>query len=295
MKKTFTLQDFIAKNKEIVYYENKFAILDLSDASKSKRQYLQLEQPLAVSGLLMVTTGEVNITIDSMPYRLKENMMLMLAGQGTVNSFYASENCEGHCLIFDNDYLDMLVHEERPPRELMTNIRLAPVAEFNKDDFAVLRNVVERIYFNLRRPDHAFLSGMLKNELRIFNYELWNAILQNRTVKIHTVTPYEKTAVQFIKLLHDNFRTKHEVAYYASILCVSPVFLTRAMKKATKKTAGQWIDEVIVAESKILLRKPGNSIKEIADKLHFSDQASFSKFFKKNTGVSPFEYKKRAV
>jgi AraC-like DNA-binding protein len=94
-------------------------------------------------------------------------------------------------------------------------------------------------------------------------------------------------------LLQSDFRTKHEVTYYASTLCVSSVFLTRAMKKATKKTAGQWIDEMLVAESKILLRKSGCSIKEIAEKLHFSDQASFSKFFKKNVGMSPSKYKGR--
>jgi AraC-like DNA-binding protein len=67
------------------------------------------------------------------------------------------------------------------------------------------------------------------------------------------------------------------------------------MKKVTKKTAGQWLDEAIITESKILLRKPGGSIKEIAEKLHFSDQAAFSKFFKKNVGVAPLEYKKRSV
>jgi AraC-like DNA-binding protein len=67
------------------------------------------------------------------------------------------------------------------------------------------------------------------------------------------------------------------------------------MKKVTKKTAGQWINEAIVAESKILLRKPDSSIKKIADELNFSDHASFSKFFKKNTSIAPLEYKKNGL
>ncbi|MDR1182796.1 MAG: AraC family transcriptional regulator [Bacteroidales bacterium] len=294
MKKEFTLKDFIAKNEESLHYENKFAILDLSNASKSKRQYHQLDQPLVNLCTLIVINGEVNITVDTIPYCLKENMMLIFEGrQRIINSFYASEDCEGHCLVFEDDYLEMLVHEEKPPREFMTNIWLAPVIKFDKDDFAVLQNVVERIYFNLRRPDHAFLSGMLKNELRSFHYEIWNALFRNNTIKSNAITPYEKTATRFIQLLQNNFRKEHEVAYYASELCVSSVFLTRAMKKVTRKTAGRWIDEVLVAESKILLRKPGSSIKEIADELKFSDQASFSKFFKKNTGEAPIEYKKK--
>jgi AraC-like DNA-binding protein len=294
MKKMFTLQEFIAKNKEIAHYENKFAILDLSKASIIKTQYHQLEQPIEVCGILMVTTGEVNITVDNVPHCLKKNRILILAGQRIINDFYASERCEGHCLIFDNDYLDMLVHEERPPRELMPNLWLTPMVELEEDEFAILWDVVRWISFNLHcHPKHPFLSGILKNELRIFNYELWNALLQNRTIKTQTITPYEKTASEFVRLLQKNFRAKHELAYYASTLCVSTVFLTRAMEKATKKTARQWIDEMLVVEAKILLRKPGCSIKEIAEKLHFSDQSSFSKFFKKNTGRSPSEYGKK--
>jgi AraC-like DNA-binding protein len=291
MKKEFKIQDFIANNKESLHYENKFAILDLSNASKSKRQYHQLDQLIGFC-VLMITNGEVNITVDSISYCLKENMMLVFEGrQRIINSFDASKDCEGYCLVFDDDYLEMLVHEEKPPREFMTNIWLAPVIEFDKDDFAVLRDVVERIYFNLRRPHHAFLSGMLKNELRSFHYEIWNALSRNSTIKSNAITPYEKTATRFIQLLQNNFRKEHGLAYYASELCVSLVFLTRAMKKTTKKTAGQWIDEAIVTESKILLRKPGSSIKEIADELNFSDQASFGKFFKKNTGFTPTKYK----
>lgn len=170
-----------------------------------------------------------------------------------------------------------------------------PIVEFDAADFAVLLNVVERIYFNLRRSNHAFLAGMLKNDLRSFHYEVWNCLSHNSSITANTVTPYEKTATRFIQLLHNDFRTKREVAHYASKLCVSSVFLTRAMKKVTKKTAGQWIDEAIIAESKIRLRKPGSSIKEIANELNFSDQASFSKFFKKNTGLSPLEYRKKSV
>ncbi|MDR0831009.1 MAG: hypothetical protein LBN95_13015, partial [Prevotellaceae bacterium] len=230
MKHPFLLQNFIEKNDNVKSYENKFAVVDLSKISSNKRQYIGFEQLLEIRGVLMVTRGEVNIVIDSIPYDLTENRILILEGQHIVSRVYFSDDCAGHCLIFDNDYLEMLVHEGKPPRELMTNIRLNPVIEFSNDDFAVLRGVIERIYADLIRSNHAFLSGIFDNALRIFNYELWNAILNNRRIKIDAETPYEQTAAQFIKLLHDNFRTRHELSFYAATLCVSTVFLTRAMK-----------------------------------------------------------------
>jgi AraC-like DNA-binding protein len=295
MEKVFSLKDFVAKNKETVCYQDKFAILDLSGASTGKRKYQQLNQPIAACCILMVTNGEVNVVVDHVPYCLKENMILMLQGRRVVDGFHASDDCEGHCLIFDDDYLEMLVHEEKPPRELMITVWLRPVIECNKEDFAVLQHVAARIYFNLRRTGHAFIAGMLTNELRSFHYEMWNCLARNNPVAANPVTPYEKTAIRFIRLLQKNFRAERAVARYASELCVSPVFLIRAMKKVTNKTAGQWIDEAVIAESKIRLRKPGASIKEIANDLNFSDQASFSKFYKKNTGLSPSAYKKKAA
>jgi hypothetical protein len=215
MKKPFAIKDFIVKNSEALHYENKFAIFNLFDAAVSKRKYHQLNQPVAACCILMVTKGEVNVTIDSIPYCLRENMALLLEGQHVVDTFYASENCAAHCLMFDDDYLEMLVHDEVPPRELMTKIWLSPVVEFSKAEFAVLHNVVERIYFNLRRRDHVFLSGMLKNDLRSFYYEIWNFLLQNSAIKSNAATPYETTAIRFIRLLQQNFRTRREVAYYA--------------------------------------------------------------------------------
>jgi AraC-like DNA-binding protein len=295
MKKALILNDIITLNGDIEHFENRFAVIDFSQSSKSKGKYFQMNQPLGGCCVFMVTKGEVNTIIDSIPYCLKKNMILMIEGQRVIDSFYTSEDCEGYCVIFDDDYLEMLVHEEKPPRELMTEVWVCPVVEMNQDDFIIIRDAMKRVLFNLRRSGHAFLSGMLKNELRSLHYEIWNLLFQKKSAQSDAKSPYEKTAMRFIQLLHDNFRKEHEVTYYASELCVSPVFLTRAMKKVTRKTAGQWINEVLAAESRILLRKPGSSIKEIAYELCFSDHASFSKFFKKNTGMSPSKYKTMPV
>ena len=40
-----------------------------------------------------------------------------------------------------------------------------------------------------------------------------------------------------------------------------------------------------------LLRDPELTIQQIAEKMSFSDQSSFGKFFKKHTGVSPLKYR----
>ena len=52
------------------------------------------------------------------------------------------------------------------------------------------------------------------------------------------------------------------------------------MKEISGKTAGEWIDSLVVLEAKALLKSSELSIQEIADELHFANQSFFGKYFK---------------
>lgn len=96
----------------------------------------------------------------------------------------------------------------------------------------------------------------------------------------------------FMTLLHDNFRTRHSVNYYASRLFISPKYLSLILKEATGMTAGEWIDRLLVIEAKNLLRYSGKNIQQIAYELHFNNQSAFGKYFKNRTGHSPSAFRK---
>ena len=90
---------------------------------------------------------------------------------------------------------------------------------------------------------------------------------------------------------HD--KVQHNLKFYADSLFITPKYLIHAIKNASGKTPGKLIDEAIIAEAKLLLMDYDNSISYIAEHLHFSDQAAFSKFFKKNTGITPVSYRSK--
>ena len=53
-----------------------------------------------------------------------------------------------------------------------------------------------------------------------------------------------------------------------------------------------YINQMLVMEASFLLRTTSLSITQIADRLHFADVASFSKFFSRFKGVSPRDYRR---
>lgn len=93
-------------------------------------------------------------------------------------------------------------------------------------------------------------------------------------------------------LVEQHFREKHTVAEYAELLYKSPKTLSNLFKKLGEKSPLQFIHNRKILEAKRLLKYTDTSVSEIGYELGFSDVQSFSRFFKKNEGLSPIEFKK---
>lgn len=67
--------------------------------------------------------------------------------------------------------------------------------------------------------------------------------------------------------------------------------LSNVIKELTGKSAGEWIDSYVILEAKTLLKYSNMSVQEIAYYLNFPNQSFFGSYFKRNTGMSPSQYK----
>jgi YesN/AraC family two-component response regulator len=97
---------------------------------------------------------------------------------------------------------------------------------------------------------------------------------------------------KFIRVLEQNFRHERRVSWYAEQLNITPKYLSEVVKKTSKRTPTEWIDNYVILEARVLLKNSTKSIKEIADELHFANQSFLGKYFKEHTGMSPSEFRK---
>jgi len=102
----------------------------------------------------------------------------------------------------------------------------------------------------------------------------------------------EELFEQFYQSLVNNYRKSHEVAFYAREACLTPKYFATVIKNATGIAASEWINRYIIVEAKWLLRKQ-YTIKQVAHYLGFSEQASFSRFFKMHTGMTATEFREQ--
>lgn len=75
-------------------------------------------------------------------------------------------------------------------------------------------------------------------------------------------------------------------------MCISPKYLSMAVKEASGKTPLDWIEDYTISASKAMLSSSSDTIDSISLKLNFASQSLFGKFFKRVTGMSPRDYRK---
>jgi AraC family transcriptional regulator, transcriptional activator of pobA len=98
---------------------------------------------------------------------------------------------------------------------------------------------------------------------------------------------------QFDELLGRDFATNHDAGHYAAELGVTTGTLSRVLTKLTGSSTKQLILDRVILEAVRLLRFSDLQVKEIADRLGFSDQFAFSKAFKRQRGEAPADFRQR--
>ena len=96
---------------------------------------------------------------------------------------------------------------------------------------------------------------------------------------------------QFLDAVEHYFNRYADVAFYAEQLNVSPRYLGQVTRRIAERSPKSIIDDRITTEIALLLTTTNKPLKEIALQLGFSSQAHLSRYFKKQKGVSPSEYK----
>ncbi len=109
------------------------------------------------------------------------------------------------------------------------------------------------------------------------------------------ITSYNYALLKnFQKLIEKNYKKLKLPMEYAALLYITPNHLNGLCKDYTGIAAGELIRNRVILEAKRMLINQHLSIAEIAYELNFNDNSYFTKFFKKQVGVTPEEFRKKS-
>ena len=97
-----------------------------------------------------------------------------------------------------------------------------------------------------------------------------------------------------VSYFNENFNTKISVAQYAESLHISTNWFIRNFKQHMKISPAQYLLSLRMVNAQSLLENTDYSVGEIAEIVGYDNQLYFSRVFKKEYGISPAQYRKRA-
>lgn len=289
-------------NKSIIFrdsFQDIFSIadldgsIDIGDPDAPERF-----APMRLDALLIVLTfeGTLELSLDYVPYTVNPNTLIMIMPTHAIQLNKISKDFKGRLLIAAKEFLEDCNHGNGNRPKSIANymeVRKNPCTELEQEEAEKLESSIHIIRDKMKERTHFYQKELVQNAFIGFLLELANIFLSKKDRLIRpTLSRKEELFEQFLQLLFKHCKEQHVVTFYAEKLFITPQYLSLILKELTGKSANKWIDDALIVEAKILLKAPQATVQQVADILHFSDQSTFGKFFKKHMGISPMEYRK---
>lgn len=162
-----------------------------------------------------------------------------------------------------------------------------PNVKLDKHEYKMITSVVEgmREIKRLGLPDRRMLmTRLLDFFLRLLS--------RYREGKLNETNTDKQVSARFHTCLAQHFHEHRDVGYYAAQACLSTKHFSTIIKQETGHTAAYWIHRQVIVEAKMLLHMRHDlTVQAISDMLGFDEQATFSRYFRRETGLSPTEFR----
>jgi AraC-like DNA-binding protein len=229
---------------------------------------------------------------------LKANVILNSPYQ--LISWDIENDWDGYYLMFTQDFL-MQCHFGSTLLEDFPFLKLDQVKPISVPDeqLQFLHNKFEQIIAE-HDSDHADKFKFIESYLNLVLLSIKHfsaglqanffASEQNRNADLKIVSRYQSLIESCLN--GEAVKSEHfATSFYADKLAVHPNHLNAIVKRIVGKTAKQVIQEKVIHLSKSLLQQSDLSVKEIAYRLGYEESTHFSTFFKKETGLTPLQFK----
>lgn len=289
------LIDFDSLKSKLYMYESYQADILVADLNS---QDVFLNDPVRVNALqvLLVLEGSIDLSIDYVLFQASTNTVVTIMPTHITKVMKYSPNFKGRLMAVSRAFLEqsMMPNHSSSMIQYM-KIRKNPTILLQESEIKTLDESMLRLRQTILQTSHHLQRLLIQNTLMGFFIEMGNIFSERKEYNTPpSLTRKEELFESFLRILYMYCKEQHVVSFYAEQLYITPQYLSLILKELTGRSANKWIDEALMQEAKILLKAPQATVQQVADALHFSDQSTFGKFFKKHAGMSPMEYRKNS-
>lgn len=267
-----------------------FELLDLEELVSRpwERQFHDPFKPHRVDffAVFLMEGGQAKHWVDFETRHLSPGDTLIVS-KNQVQAFDAEGDYQGHLVLFTEEFLlKYLAASTTHKISRLYNYHLSASTYHSPDENGKL---IRSLKEELANEQDFVLANVVAAVLSIYLLKL-EARNQNQDATYAFDHKYELFE-RFKALLETDYALTRNARDFAINLGISYKHLNEVCKQFTFSTAKNFVDDHVILESKRLLASSPLSIKEICFKCGFDEPTNFLKYFKKNVGKTPSEFR----
>ncbi len=241
--------------------------------------------------VILCENGSATVSVNQRPMRFRHGDLLILTSDLRLTTRHASRDFSARCVSIPEQTFNAVYYK-------ITNIALwdylynTPILHLDKSQHAAVAEWMNQLEWAIQHLPRETAGEIAANATHTLFmaidaqlaglYTDMQRMNKDRTWQILT---------QFFSLLYRHYATRHDVEFYASAMNISADYLTKACRRVYGMSAKKLINEQITEELKFQLTNTGKTISEMASALNFEDSSYLCRFFRRETGMSPVEYR----
>lgn len=262
-------------------------------------------QVLTYGAILICRKGKARLNVNYKDWELYEGAVITLFPNDVVElkvdgDCKSPETENGDCKspqTANNFQAEILKYNPSLLRETSLQLEQTVYSSLRKDrcrqDTPVVTNIINgmfsllKVYFD--QSECTCISQLVLCQLKAFFIGFHEYLQRNPQYRPDEVKSYRVRELfnRFMMLLERDYKISRDVNYYAAQMNISSKYLTNIVSQVTGHTPKTIIDQYVILQLKMHLKRTTQSIKEMAWEFHFADVSFFCRYFKKHTGLTP--------
>lgn len=261
----------------------------------SLEEWQEGPQVLIYGAILICRAGSATLSVNYKDWELYEGAVITVFPNDVVELKKKSSSLSFEMLRYNPSLL----------REASLQLEQTVYSSLRKDrcrqDTPVVTNIINgmftllKVYFD--QSECTCISQLVLCQLKAFFIGFHEYLQRNPQYCSDDVKSYRVRELfnHFMMLLERDYKQSRDVNYYSDLMHISSKYLTNIVRQVTGHTPKTIIDQYVILQIKMQLKRMGQSIKEIAWEYHFTDVSFFCRYFKKHTGLTPQQVREGRV
>ncbi len=244
---------------------------------------------------IFVKTGTIKLKQHFSDLELSANMFMVTDPQTVYEMISVSDDFQSRMVSYKREFISALslkfnrLITYRYFRQQM-NIGVP----FEPGELEVVWKSVNFLKYILEsETEITYKKEIVEHLFSVFCYQMAGIISKEDSNSMSQMSRQEEIVFIFLNDLAKYHQNERGLEFYAQRQSMTTRHLSAVVKDITGKSASQVIALIVMNEARVLLNSSNKPVSEISSILGFSDQYSFSHFFKKHLGESPSDYRKQ--